>query len=83
MIFPLPNMFRHYDMLRERGNMMKRFMLIAVVFLILTGCKQNVVVENQNMEDVYFTQEKYFPTNEWRKSTPEAQGMDTEKLMGF
>ncbi|WP_197485332.1 serine hydrolase domain-containing protein [Sporosarcina psychrophila] len=63
--------------------MMKRFMLIAVVFLILTGCKQNVVVENQNMEDVYFTQEKYFPTNEWRKSTPEAQGMDTEKLMVF
>ena len=58
-------------------------MLIVSVFLILTGCKQNLVVGNQNMEDIYLTQKKYFPTKEWRKSTPEAQGMDSEKLVDF
>lgn len=70
-------------MLRERSNIVKRFMLIVSVFLILTGCKQNLVVENQNMEDIYLTQKKYFPTKEWRKSTPEAQGIDSEKLVDF
>lgn len=64
---------------------MRIIILVISVFIILSGCKQISFVEKENnsLEHIYLTQEKYFPTQKWRLSTPEAQGMDSTKLVNF
>jgi len=42
--------------------------------------KKSQQVEGIELDDIYRTQEKYYPTKNWRVSTPEAQGMDSSKL---
>ncbi|MDE5413301.1 serine hydrolase domain-containing protein [Alkalihalobacterium chitinilyticum] len=62
---------------------MKQLLLSLLIIICLAGC---TMLDNEGTKDieanaeVHFTQEPYFPTDQWLISTPEAQGMDSSQL---
>jgi CubicO group peptidase (beta-lactamase class C family) len=55
----------------------KRYLLLAIVVVIITGCAREALTQAPVAKRVATT---YWPTAGWRSSTPEEQGMDSGLL---
>ncbi len=56
---------------------LKYFFILAILMILLSGCgEESPTAQVQVSEDSTF-----WPTNGWRTSTPEEQGIDSAKLV--
>ena len=57
------------------------FTLLCILSVILSGCSSSpAIIVPSNVPSLASTSSTYWPTEAWRTSTPEEQGMDSQKL---
>lgn len=73
--------------MRERSQLMKfiKLLFCLLLFTSIIGCssklKEEKTIKEVAIKDkLFYSQENYYPTKEWRKSIPEVQGMDSTQL---
>ena len=64
-----------------RPKILKLVILLALLTLVLTACTQTTATPTPTQPAATATpaQSVYWPTQGWRTSTPEQQGMDSER----